>query len=105
MELFFADNSALFVRSFHYDGHSCLRTHNQRKCKCMLFVVRKPSAHSHQAEKKLKQNQNPFEKPPFIQFIQSVLPGTKWCGTGDIAATFSDLGKFSRLSTRVKYKI
>lgn len=29
---------------------------------------------------------------PFSVF-SGIIPGTKWCGTGDIAATYSDLGK------------
>lgn len=30
---------------------------------------------------------------PFAVF-SGIIPGTKWCGTGDIAATYSDLGGF-----------
>lgn len=33
-----------------------------------------------------------FKNNPFSVF-SGILPGTKWCGTGDIAATYSDLGK------------
>lgn len=33
-----------------------------------------------------------FKNNPFSVF-SGIIPGTKWCGTGDIAATYSDLGK------------
>lgn len=32
-----------------------------------------------------------FKNNPFSVF-SGILPGTKWCGTGDIAATYRDLG-------------
>lgn len=32
-----------------------------------------------------------FKNNPFSVF-SGIIPGTKWCGTGDIAATYSDLG-------------
>lgn len=31
-------------------------------------------------------------KSPFSVF-SGIIPGTKWCGTGDIATTYNDLGK------------
>lgn len=34
-----------------------------------------------------------FKNNPFSVF-SGILPGTKWCGTGDIAATYGDLGKW-----------
>ncbi|XP_067639161.1 uncharacterized protein [Eurosta solidaginis] len=34
---------------------------------------------------------NIFPKSPFAIF-SGIIPGTKWCGTGDIAQTYSDLG-------------
>lgn len=34
-----------------------------------------------------------FKNNPFSVF-SGIIPGTKWCGTGDIAATYSDLGKW-----------
>lgn len=33
-----------------------------------------------------------FKNNPFSVF-SGIIPGTKWCGTGDIAETYSDLGK------------
>lgn len=33
-----------------------------------------------------------FKNNPFSVF-SGIIPGTKWCGTGDIATTYSDLGK------------
>lgn len=33
-----------------------------------------------------------FKSNPFSVF-SGIIPGTKWCGTGDIATTYSDLGK------------
>lgn len=33
-----------------------------------------------------------FKSNPFALF-SGIIPGTKWCGTGDIAATYSDLGE------------
>lgn len=33
-----------------------------------------------------------FKSNPFSLF-SGILPGTKWCGTGDIATTYTDLGK------------
>lgn len=32
-----------------------------------------------------------FKNNPFSLF-SGIIPGTKWCGTGDIATTYSDLG-------------
>ncbi|XP_054727643.1 uncharacterized protein LOC129237166 [Anastrepha obliqua] len=32
-----------------------------------------------------------FPKSPF-SLLSGIIPGTKWCGTGDIAETYSDLG-------------
>ncbi|XP_036341636.1 phospholipase A2 hemilipin-like [Rhagoletis pomonella] len=34
---------------------------------------------------------NIFPKSPF-SLLSGIIPGTKWCGTGDIAETYSDLG-------------
>lgn len=36
-----------------------------------------------------------FKNNPFSVF-SGIIPGTKWCGTGDIATTYSDLGKLFR---------
>lgn len=36
-----------------------------------------------------------FKNNPFSVF-SGIIPGTKWCGTGDIATTYSDLGKLYR---------
>lgn len=33
-----------------------------------------------------------FKNNPFALF-SGIIPGTKWCGTGDIATTYSDLGE------------
>lgn len=33
-----------------------------------------------------------FQFKPFSVF-SGIIPGTKWCGTGDIATTYNDLGK------------
>lgn len=33
-----------------------------------------------------------FKSNPFALF-SGIIPGTKWCGTGDIATTYSDLGE------------
>lgn len=35
-----------------------------------------------------------FKNNPFSVF-SGIIPGTKWCGTGDIATTYSDLGKIT----------
>lgn len=36
------------------------------------------------------------ERPPAVQspltLLSGIIPGTKWCGTGDIASTYADLG-------------
>lgn len=37
-----------------------------------------------------------FKNNPFSVF-SGIIPGTKWCGTGDIAKTYSDLGKWEIL--------
>lgn len=33
-----------------------------------------------------------FKNNPFSVF-SGIIPGTKWCGTGDIATSYNDLGK------------
>lgn len=38
-----------------------------------------------------------FKNNPFSVF-SGIIPGTKWCGTGDIATTYSDLGKLFAIS-------
>ncbi|XP_055843038.1 uncharacterized protein LOC129909908 [Episyrphus balteatus] len=38
---------------------------------------------------------NLFQKTPSI--FSGIIPGTKWCGTGDIAETYSDLGTESTM--------
>lgn len=43
-----------------------------------------------------------FKNNPFSVF-SGILPGTKWCGTGDIAATYSDLGKWKFLLAFLLY--
>ncbi|XP_022227412.1 uncharacterized protein LOC111077443 [Drosophila obscura] len=39
----------------------------------------------------LKLSTNIFPRSPF-SLLSGIIPGTKWCGTGDIAETYSDLG-------------
>ncbi|XP_068158328.1 uncharacterized protein [Drosophila tropicalis] len=39
----------------------------------------------------LKLASNIFPRSPF-SLLSGIIPGTKWCGTGDIAETYSDLG-------------
>ncbi|XP_064547244.1 uncharacterized protein LOC135434568 [Drosophila montana] len=39
----------------------------------------------------LKLAANIFPRSPF-SLLSGIIPGTKWCGTGDIAETYSDLG-------------
>ncbi|KAI8034483.1 uncharacterized protein LOC128264475 [Drosophila gunungcola] len=39
----------------------------------------------------LKLATNIFPRSPF-SLLSGIIPGTKWCGTGDIAETYSDLG-------------
>ncbi|KAH8306868.1 hypothetical protein KR018_009933, partial [Drosophila ironensis] len=39
----------------------------------------------------LKLATNIFPRSPF-SLLSGIIPGTKWCGTGDIADTYSDLG-------------
>jgi len=39
-----------------------------------------------------------FPNNPFSLF-SGIIPGTKWCGTGDIATTFSDLGTERQMDT------
>ncbi|XP_013101273.1 uncharacterized protein LOC106083011 [Stomoxys calcitrans] len=34
---------------------------------------------------------------PFVSGLSGIIPGTKWCGSGDIAATYSDLGSESHM--------
>lgn len=46
-----------------------------------------------------------FKNNPFSVF-SGIIPGTKWCGTGDIATTYRDLGKLFRskgISHKVQY--
>lgn len=39
---------------------------------------------------------NLFQKNP-LSIFSGIIPGTKWCGTGDIAETYSDLGTESTM--------
>lgn len=35
---------------------------------------------------------NQFKNNP-LSLFSGIIPGTKWCGTGDIATTYADLGE------------
>lgn len=43
---------------------------------------------------KPSENRGVLSANPF-SFLSGVFPGTKWCGTGDIAKNFHDLGEVS----------
>lgn len=56
-------------------------------------MKRNDRRHAKPAEEDVSRASFQFKNNPFSVF-SGIIPGTKWCGTGDIAGTYSDLGKW-----------
>lgn len=56
-------------------------------------MKRKDRRYAKPADEDVSRASFQFKNNPFSVF-SGIIPGTKWCGTGDIAGTYSDLGKW-----------